>query len=53
MHRAVAAPSLPAPFETFNVLADLPHGKYSNARAKQLIGWRPAHNLAPLWATRR
>ena len=52
MRRALEAPSLPGPFEIFHILADLPHGKYSNAKAKRLLGWRPRDTLAHLWATR-
>jgi nucleoside-diphosphate-sugar epimerase len=52
MRRALEAPLLPRPFEVFHILADLPHGKYSNAKAKQLLGWTPRDNLAHLWARR-
>ncbi len=52
MRRALESPTLPSPFEIFHVLADLPMGKYSNAKAKRLLGWQPRDNLAHLWATR-
>jgi nucleoside-diphosphate-sugar epimerase len=50
MRRALEAPSLPRPFERFHILADLPHGKYDNAKARRLLGWQPRDNLARLWA---
>ena len=52
MRRALEAPDLPRPFEVFHILADLPHGKYSNAKARRLLGWRPRDSLAHLWARR-
>lgn len=52
MRRALETPELPSPFEIFHILADLPHGKYSNAKARRLLGWQPRDNLAHLWARR-
>lgn len=52
MHRALSAPVLPSPFEIFHILADLPHGKYSNLKARRILGWRPRDNMAHLWAQR-
>ncbi|MDQ3702304.1 MAG: NAD-dependent epimerase/dehydratase family protein [Chloroflexota bacterium] len=52
MRRALEAPELPSPFEIFHILADLPHGKYSNAKARRLLGWQPRDSLAHLWASR-
>jgi nucleoside-diphosphate-sugar epimerase len=52
MRRALEVPALPAPFEIFHILADLPHGKYSNVKAKRLLGWQPRDSLAHLWARR-
>jgi nucleoside-diphosphate-sugar epimerase len=51
LRRALEAPALPSPFEIIHILADLPHGKYSNAKAKRLLGWEPRDSLAGLWAT--
>jgi hypothetical protein len=51
MRRAVMVPDLPRPFEPFHILADLPHGKYLNAKAKGLLGWQPRDDLAQFWAT--
>jgi nucleoside-diphosphate-sugar epimerase len=50
MRRALEAPALPRPLELFHILADLPHGKYDNAKARRLLGWQPRDNLARLWA---
>jgi nucleoside-diphosphate-sugar epimerase len=52
MRRALEAPDLPSPFEIMHILADLPHGKYSNAKARRLLGWQPRDSLATLWARR-
>ncbi|HET7771463.1 MAG TPA: NAD(P)-dependent oxidoreductase [Chloroflexota bacterium] len=52
MRRALEVAELPRPFEIFHILADLPHGKYSNAKAKRLLGWQPRDSLAHLWAHR-
>ncbi|MGH2371362.1 MAG: NAD-dependent epimerase/dehydratase family protein, partial [Chloroflexota bacterium] len=48
VRRAVEAPSLPSPFETFHIMADLPHGKYSGQKAYRLLDWRPRDDLAHL-----
>jgi nucleoside-diphosphate-sugar epimerase len=52
MRRALEAPTLPRPFEVFHILTDLPHGKYSSAKARRLLGWQPRDSLAHLWARR-
>jgi nucleoside-diphosphate-sugar epimerase len=41
--------SLPSRCETFNIFADVPHGKFSNERAKRVLGWRPRHRLEQFW----
>jgi nucleoside-diphosphate-sugar epimerase len=46
---ALRAPSFPRPFEIFHIVADLPHGKYRNARAKRLLHWQPRDNLDIHW----
>jgi nucleoside-diphosphate-sugar epimerase len=51
LRRALEAPALPSPFEIVHILADLPHGKYSNAKARRLLGWQPRDTLASTWAT--
>jgi nucleoside-diphosphate-sugar epimerase len=52
VRRAVEAPALPRRLEVLHILADLPHGKYSNAKARRLLGWQPRDSLAHLWARR-
>jgi nucleoside-diphosphate-sugar epimerase len=46
---ALRAPSFPNPFEVFNILADLPHGRYRTDRTKQLLHWQPRDNLDIHW----
>jgi nucleoside-diphosphate-sugar epimerase len=46
---ALRAPSFPRPFEIFNVVADLPHGKYRNDRTKRLLHWQPRDSLDVHW----
>jgi nucleoside-diphosphate-sugar epimerase len=52
MRRALEVPGLPSPFEIFHILTDLPHGKYSSAKAQRLLSWQPRDSLAHLWARR-
>jgi nucleoside-diphosphate-sugar epimerase len=52
MRCALEVPSLPRPFEVFHILADLPHGKYTNEKARRLLGWRPHDTLSHLWVAR-
>jgi nucleoside-diphosphate-sugar epimerase len=40
---------LPSRCEVFNISADLPHGRFSNEKAKQILGWRPTHNFEESW----
>ncbi len=51
---ALSAPldSLPSKCETFFVFADLPHGKFTNEKAKRVLGWRPTDNLEDFWHKR-
>ena len=35
--------------ETFFVFADLPHRKFSNEKAKRVLGWQPSHQLEQFW----
>lgn len=41
--------SLPSKCEVFLVFADLPHNKFSNEKAKRLLGWRPVDTLEQFW----
>lgn len=49
VRRALHAPQLPHPLEPFHITADLPHGKYGNAKAKTLLGWQPQDRLEAHW----
>ena len=41
--------SLASRCEIFNIFADIPHGKFSNEKAKRVLGWRPTHQLDQFW----
>ena len=41
--------TLPSQNESFFVTTDLPHGKYSNKKAKRLLGFEPQDNLEQYW----
>ncbi|MCS6775160.1 MAG: NAD-dependent epimerase/dehydratase family protein [Chloroherpetonaceae bacterium] len=49
LRRALEVPSLPAPCEVLNITADLPHGRYSNRRAREVLGWEPRDSMERLW----
>ena len=49
IRQALRAPSFPRPYEVFHILADLPHGKYTNDKAKRLLNWQPRDRFEPLW----
>jgi nucleoside-diphosphate-sugar epimerase len=49
MRQALRAPSFPRPFEVLHIVADLPHGKYPNDKAKRLLQWQPRDTLAAHW----
>ncbi len=49
IRRSLEVPSFPTPYEVMNVSADLPHGKFSNERAKRLLGWEPRDRLERYW----
>lgn len=49
---ALEVRSLPRAFEPFHILADLPHGMYTNAKARSLLGWQPGDDLAERWRTK-
>lgn len=52
-HRALVTESLPSNFEIFNITSNLPHGKYSIEKARQLLGYQPKDDFARLWKRRR
>jgi nucleoside-diphosphate-sugar epimerase len=41
--------SLPTRCEVFYIFADLPHRKFSNEKAKRVLGWRPTNSLEQFW----
>ncbi len=49
LRRAVEAPSLPSPYEEFNVSVDLPHGKFDHSKIRRVLGWQPLDNLDHFW----
>ena len=49
IRQALHAPDFPHPFEILNILGDLPHGKYSNEKARQLLNWQPRDRLESHW----
>ena len=40
---------LPTRCETYNVFTDLPHHKFTNAKAKHQLRWQPRHFLEGVW----
>lgn len=46
---ALEVERLPRNFEVFNIVADLPHRKHINTRAKSLLGFQPKENFQRLW----
>jgi nucleoside-diphosphate-sugar epimerase len=49
MRQALRAPSFPRPLEVMHIVADLPHGKYRNDKAKELLKWQPRDRLESHW----
>ena len=41
--------SLPSRCEIFHITTDTPHGRYSNAKARRLLGWVPQDLLEGYW----
>jgi nucleoside-diphosphate-sugar epimerase len=50
MRQALRAPAFPRPLEVMHIVADLPHGKYRNDKAKELLKWQPRDRLERLWS---
>lgn len=46
---AIDLDALPSRCEVFNVFADMPHGKFSNEKAKRILGFRPRADVEKLW----
>ena len=51
LRRAVEVPTLPSSFEILRILGDLPQGKFSNRKARRILGWAPRDSLRHLWQT--
>lgn len=49
IRKAVEVKRLPSPFEVFNIVADLPHRKYLNDKAKRILGWQPQDDFRAAW----
>ena len=41
--------TMPTRCEVFSVFADLPHRRFSNAKAKRLLNWQPQDDLREHW----
>jgi nucleoside-diphosphate-sugar epimerase len=35
--------------ESFFVLADIPHRKFTNEKTKRVLGWEPRYHIEPMW----
>lgn len=53
MRQALRAPSYPRPFEILHICSDLPHGKFTNDKAKRLLRWQPRNRLEKYWRRNR
>jgi nucleoside-diphosphate-sugar epimerase len=40
---------LPSRFETFFVFTDMPHSRFSNEKAKRILGWQPRDDVSSIW----
>ena len=49
LRRCVEVESFPKNYEVMNIVADLPHEKFSNERARLLLDWSPRDNLERFW----
>ncbi len=49
MRQAVVVESFPRPFEIMQIAADVPNGRFSNEKAKRLLGWSPRDRLEGRW----
>ncbi|CAN5474295.1 hypothetical protein BH10CHL1_BH10CHL1_21650 [soil metagenome] len=41
--------ALPSRCEVFNVFTDMPHGKFSNEKAKRMLGFQPKDDISRMW----
>jgi len=49
LRRALEVKSLPSAYEEMVITNDLPHGRYSAQRAKEVLGWVAQDDLSALW----
>ena len=49
LRAALEVPTLPSPYEVFNINASLPHGEVSNEKARRILGWTPQDDLSEYW----
>jgi hypothetical protein len=40
---------LPSACEVFYVFTDMPHGRFSNEKAKRILGFQPRDDISALW----
>ena len=40
---------LPSRFETFFIFQDMPHGRFTNEKAKRILGWQPRDEISAIW----
>jgi nucleoside-diphosphate-sugar epimerase len=40
---------LPSACEVFNIFTDMPHGRFSNEKAKRILGFQPRDDISSLW----
>jgi nucleoside-diphosphate-sugar epimerase len=41
--------ALPSRCEVFNILTDMPHSRFSNEKAKRVLGFQPRDDISGLW----
>ena len=41
--------TMPTSCEVFSIFGDQPHGRFSNAKAKRMLGWQPEDDLSEHW----
>jgi nucleoside-diphosphate-sugar epimerase len=47
---ALRAGRMPSNYEVFDMMAQLPHGKFGSSKAERLLGWKPKHNFERLYS---
>ncbi len=49
LKRAVEVPTLPGPYEEFNVSADMPHRRFRHSKLREVLGFEVRDTLAEFW----